>query len=69
MKKNTYVVDVSSYNPSDLSTYKNCGATMAIVKVSEGVAYRNPKGAAQIASAKSLGMECAGYFFVPFQMI
>lgn len=44
MKKNTYVVDVSSYNPSDLSTYKNCGATMAIVKVSEGVAYRNPKG-------------------------
>lgn len=66
MKKNAYVVDVSSYNPSDLSTYKKCGATMAIVKVSEGVAYRNPKGAAQIASAKSLGMECAGYFFCTF---
>lgn len=66
MEKNTYVVDVASYNPSDLSVYKNRGAKMAIVKVSEGLAYRNPKGIAQIASAKALGMECAGYFFATF---
>lgn len=66
MRKNTYIVDVASFQPSDLSSYKRLGATGAIVKVTEGTTYRNPKAQAQINSAKALGMEVHGYFFATF---
>lgn len=64
--RGTYAVDVANYQSSDLTTFKNCGAKLAIVKVSEGTTYQNPKGMAQIASAKALGMSVAGYFFATF---
>lgn len=64
--RGTYAVDVANYQLSDLTAFRNCGAKLAIVKVSEGTTYQNPKGRAQIASAKSLGMSVAGYFFATF---
>lgn len=64
--KNTYAVDVANYQPENLSSYKACGAKLAIVKVSEGTTYQNSKAKAQIASAKALGMSVAGYFFATF---
>lgn len=36
-------VDVASYQNADLSSHAQAGAQFAIVKVSEGTSYRNPK--------------------------
>lgn len=66
MKAKTYIVDVASYQPTNLAEYAVAGATGAIVKVSQGTGYRNPNGWAQIASAKANHMEPAGYFYAEF---
>ncbi|MFC2694544.1 MAG: GH25 family lysozyme [Lactobacillus sp.] len=62
----SYGVDVSSYQGTDLSGYRQNGAQYAIVKVSEGTSYRNPCGAAQIASAKANDMMPMAYHFATF---
>lgn len=66
MQKNTFGVDVSSYQPQSLNSYAIAGAKFSFVKVSQGTNYRNPNGAGQIASAKANGMEVAGYFYATF---
>lgn len=66
MRARSYVVDVASYQPSDLSSYAKAGAKAVIVKVSQGTTYQNPKGWGQISSAKANNMEVAGYFYATF---
>lgn len=66
MRAKSYVVDVASYQPSNLSGYAKSGAKAAIVKVSQGTNYQNPKGWGQISSAKANQMEVAGYFYATF---
>lgn len=43
-------IDVASYQSADLTAHAKAGSQFAIVKVSEGTSYRNPKGASQIKS-------------------
>lgn len=63
MRAKSYIVDVAVYQPTDLTAYTAAGATGAIVKVSQGTGYRNPKGWGQIASAKANKMEVGAYFY------
>lgn len=62
----SYGVDVSSYQNSNLSTLANNGGQFAIVKVSEGTSYRNPKAASQIKSAINNNMMPMAYHFATF---
>lgn len=64
--KRSYGVDVSSFQGTDLSQYANLGAKFAIVKLSEGLNYQNPKAQAQISSAKANGMLTMGYHYARF---
>uniref|UniRef100_UPI0022E3CE67 GH25 family lysozyme n=1 Tax=Lactobacillus johnsonii TaxID=33959 RepID=UPI0022E3CE67 len=66
VEKRSYGVDVSSYNTSDLSSMAKSGAKFAVVKLSEGLDYRNPKAQAQIKSAKDNGMMVGGYHYARF---
>lgn len=59
-------VDVASYQNADLSPHASSGAKFAIVKVSEGTNYRNPKASGQVASARSQNMMPMGYHFATF---
>lgn len=65
-KSRSYGVDVSGYQGSSLSTDAKYGAQFAIVKVSEGTSYQNPKAASQIASAKSNDLLPMAYHFANF---
>lgn len=67
MKAKSYIVDVASYQPTNLAEYATAGATGAIVKVSQGTYYQNPKGWGQVPSAKANGLEVAGYFYATFK--
>ena len=64
--KRSYGVDVSSFQETDLAKYANLGAKYALVKVSEGLDYRNPKAQAQINSAKANNMLVMGYHYARF---
>lgn len=64
--KRSYGVDVSSFQGTNLSQYANLGAKFAVVKLSEGLDYRNPKAQAQINSAKDNGMMVSGYHYARF---
>ena len=66
VKSRNYGVDVSSYNGTDLSGMAHSGAKFAVVKLSEGLDYRNPKAQAQINSAKDNGMMVSGYHYARF---
>ena len=66
VKSRSYGVDVSSYNTSDLSSMANSDAKFAVVKLSEGLDYRNPKAQAQISSANTNGMLSMGYHYARF---
>ena len=59
-------IDVASYQSADLSAHARSGAKFAIVKVSEGTSYRNPKASAQVASARAQNMMPMGYHFATF---
>lgn len=59
-------IDVASYQSADLSAHAKSGAKFAVVKVSEGTSYRNPKASSQIASARSQNMMPMGYHFATF---
>lgn len=56
----SYGVDVASYQPSVVSY---AGAKFAIVKLTEGTSYLNPKAGQQIKSAKDHGYYVGGYFY------
>lgn len=62
----SYGVDVAAYQSGSVKRLANAGAKFAIVKVSEGTGYRNPKAAAQISSAISAGMLPMAYHFALF---
>lgn len=62
----SYGVDVSSYQSSNIASTAQAGAQFAIVKVSEGTSYRNPKAAQQIASANATNMMPMAYHFATF---
>lgn len=66
VEKRSYGVDVSSFQGTDLSAMARAGAKFAIVKLSEGLDYRNPKAQAQINSAKDNGMMVSGYHYARF---
>ena len=66
VKSRSYGTDVSSYNNSDLSNIAKSGAKFAVVKLSEGLDYRNPKAQAQINSAKANNMLVMGYHYARF---
>lgn len=59
-------VDVASYQSADLSAHAKAGAKFAVVKVSEGTSYRNPKASSQVASAYAKNMMPMAYHFATF---
>lgn len=63
VKARSYGVDVAYYQGT---TVKYSPAKFAIVKLTEGTSYINPKAKAQIASAKKNGLLPMGYFFATF---
>ena len=64
--KKSYGVDVSSFQGSDLLQFANLGAKFALVKLSEGINYQNPKAKDQVNSAKANGMMAMGYHYARF---
>ncbi len=59
-------IDVASYQSADLTAHAKAGSQFAIVKVSEGTSYRNPKAANQIKSAIANDMMPMAYHFATF---
>ena len=66
VKSRSYGVDVSDWQVANLSAMTSAGAKYAIVKVSEGLNYKNPKAPAQVNSANANGMMSAGYHYAHF---
>ena len=64
--RKSYGVDVSSFQGADLSAMTRAGAKFAIVKLSEGTGYQNPKAQAQLSSAKANNMLTMGYHYAHF---
>lgn len=64
--KRSYGVDVSSFQSSDSTQFAKAGAKFAIVKVSEGLDYRNPKAQSQVSTAKANGMLPMAYHYGRF---
>ena len=60
VSKKSYGVDVASYQSTSVSYI---GAKFAIVKLTQGTDYLNPKAGAQIKSAKANGLMVMGYFY------
>lgn len=69
VKARSYGVDVSVYQSSSVASSARKGAKFAVVKVSEGTSYRNPKAKGQISSAKANGMLPMAYHFATFGSI
>lgn len=66
VEKRSYGVDVSSFQGVELSAIAKAGAKFAIVKVSEGTGYQNPKAQAQVNSAIANGIMVSGYHYAHF---
>lgn len=62
----SYGVDVASYQSNSMNQVAQNGGQFAIVKVSEGTTYRNPKASAQIQSAIANNMMPMAYHFATF---
>lgn len=60
VSKKSYGVDVASYQPTNVSY---TGAKFAIIKLTQGTDYLNPKADQQIKSAKANGYYVGGYFY------
>ena len=60
VSKRSYGVDVASYQSTSVNY---TGATFALVKLTQGTDYLNPKATAQIKSAKANGLLVGGYFY------
>lgn len=58
--KRNYGVDLASYQSTSVSY---TGAKFAIIKLTQGTDYLNPKAAAQIKSAKANSLLVGGYFY------
>lgn len=66
VEKRSYGVDVSDWQVANLSAMASAGAKYAIVKVSEGSNYQNPKAQAQVNSANANGMLPMAYHYGRF---
>ena len=66
MATRDYVVDVAVYQSTSMSAYKRAGARQAIVKLTEGTGYFNPKASVQIKSVHANHMYLHGYHFATF---
>lgn len=66
MSSRTYGVDVASYQSTDLAVYRKAGASFAIVKLTEGTNYLNPKASKQVASSRANHMFTHAYHFARF---
>lgn len=66
MASKTYGVDVASYQPTGLSSYHKAGASFAIVKLTEGTNYVNPKAGAQVKSSRANHLFTHAYHFARF---
>lgn len=64
VEKRRFGVDVSSYNSENVGQFS--GAKFAIVKVSEGLTYQNPKAQSQVSSAKANSMMTMAYHYAHF---
>lgn len=62
----TYGVDVAVYQPTNLASYHKAGASFAIVKLTEGTGYFNPKAQAQVTSARANHLYTHAYHFANF---
>ena len=60
VSKKSYGVDVASYQSTSVNY---TGAKFAIIKLTQGTDYLNPKAGAQIKSAKANGLLVGGYFY------
>lgn len=66
MSSKTYGVDVASYQATDMAAYHKAGASFAIVKLTEGTDYVNPKASKQVASSRANHMYTHAYHFARF---
>lgn len=66
MVSKTYGVDVASYQSTDLAVYHKAGASFAIVKLTEGSDYVNPKASKQVASSRANHLYTHAYHFARF---
>lgn len=66
MTTRTYGVDVSSYQATDMSAYHKAGASFAIVKLTEGTDYVNPKADEQVVSSRANHLYTHAYHFARF---
>ena len=61
-----YGVDVSSYQSTNMLPYHKAGASFAIVKLTEGTNYVNPRAHKQVTSARSSHLYTHAYHFANF---
>lgn len=66
MSSRTYGVDVASYQSTNLAVYRKAGASFAIVKLTEGTDYVNPKASKQVASSRANHLYTHAYHFARF---
>lgn len=66
MSSKNYGVDVASYQSTDLAAYHKAGASFAIVKLTEGTNYLNPKASRQVASSRASHLYTHAYHFARF---
>ena len=66
IENRAYGVDVSSFNNANVTEYTNAGANFVLIKVSEGLDYRNPKAKAQVDSTKQNNVVPMGYHYAHF---
>ena len=66
IENRTYGVDVSSFNNANTTEYTNADAGFVLVKVSEGLDYRNPKAKAQVDSTKQNNVVPMAYHYARF---
>lgn len=66
MSSKTYGVDVASYQPTNLVAYHKAGASFAIVKLTEGTDYVNPKADEQVKSSRANHLYTHAYHFARF---
>ncbi|MDA3785010.1 GH25 family lysozyme [Lactobacillus delbrueckii] len=62
----TYGVDVASYQATDMAAYRKAGASFAIVKLTEGTDYVNPKASKQVDSSRANHLFTHAYHFARF---
>lgn len=66
MVSKAYGVDVASYQAADMAVYHKAGASFAIVKLTEGTDYLNPKASKQVDSSRASHLYTHAYHFARF---